>query len=659
MQNGGLRRKQMSLESIPRPQRRDFALSLTAFLSVLILAVVVSQGCAAFRKTTGPEGGAGIETSASAETATLAEPDTARILSNIKYLASDELEGRGTGEKGGELAAEFMAAEFEKVGLNPAGDGGDYFQFFDATLGVGLGTNNALNISFGDADSSYLVEEDFIPFSFSQVGNVSGPVVFVGYGISSERYQYDDYEGIDAEGKIALVMRHEPQQQDKDGSFAGQKLTHYADLRYKATNARDHGAAAVLVCTDPLSAGEEDELLLLQSLEGAGDSGVPAVQVKRQITEAVLRTAGHNLAKLQGEIDSLLTPVSFDVPAVTVSLVTDLSKDRRNVPNVVGLLEPSRGEPTEYVIVGAHFDHLGMGGRFSLTTGGGIHNGADDNASGIAAMLELARIFAERRDALKRGIIFIGFNGEELGVLGSTFYVSHPVIPLERTVFMLNLDSVGRMRDGKLYAAGTGSSPILEELIANANKELSLSIESTESGFGPSDHFPFYGSNTPVLFFFTGAHGDYHKVTDDWDKINSAGIASVVKLASATLSELVFEEPPVPFTRATADTAGPPGGEGYGRGRGARFGIVPDFGGEPGEGAKISGVSEGSPAEKAGLTAGDIIVEFDGKPITGLHDLSFAIKDKKPGDEVEVVVMREGERLVFKATLDRRGAERK
>jgi hypothetical protein len=589
---------------------------------------------------------------------TLSSPDTARILSNIKYLAGDDLEGRGTGERGGELAADFIADEFRKIGLRPGGDEADYLQFFEATVGVSMGAENFLKISFPTGESTFAVEKDFIPFSFSRVQTVSDPVSFAGYGISSERYGYDDYSGFDTEGKVVLVMRHEPQQQDEDGSFAGKKTTHYADLRYKATNARDHGAAAILIVTDPLSdAAEEDELLPLQSLEGAGDSGIPAIQVKRRVAEAILKTEGHELEDVQRKIDSLLTPVPVEMSTVGISLGVDLSKDRRSVANVVGILEPSGGEVTEYVVVGAHFDHLGMGGQFSLTRETEAHNGADDNASGTAAMLELARIFSGHREILKRGIIFIGFNGEELGVLGSTFYVEHPVVPIENTVFMLNLDSIGRLRDDKIYAAGTGSSSIFESLLARANEELALSIESTESGFGPSDHFPFYGSNTPVLFFFTGTHGDYHKASDDWDKINAGGIGSIVSIASLTLSELVFAETPVPFTRAAPDTAGPPGGEGYGRGRGARFGIVPDFGGDPGEGAKISGVSEGSPAEKAGLIAGDVIVEFDGKPVTGLHDLSYAIKDKKPGDEVEVTVMRDGKKLTVIATLDKRGAK--
>ena len=253
---------------------------------------------------------------------------------------------------------------------------------------------------------------------------------------------------------------------------------------------------------------------------------------------------------------------ALDISSASVSLGIDLSKDRRKVPNVVGIVEPSRSKATEYVIVGAHFDHLGMGGQFSLTQEGGIHNGADDNASGIAGMLELARMFSDKRELLKRGIIFIGFNGEELGVLGSTFYVNNPTIPIEQTVFMLNLDSIGRMRDDKVYAAGTGSSPVIDELITEANKEPALSIESTESGFGPSDHFPFYGSDTPVLFLFTGPHGDYHKVTDDWDKINVEGLASVVNVSSSVLAELAFTDLSVPFTRAAPDTAGPPGGDG-------------------------------------------------------------------------------------------------
>ncbi|MCX5801782.1 MAG: M20/M25/M40 family metallo-hydrolase [Candidatus Eisenbacteria bacterium] len=585
-------------------------------------------------------------------------PDTSEILSDIKSLASDKLEGRGTGQRGGELAASFIADEFKKTGLRPAGGPKSYFQFFDATVGVHMGKDNSLKVAFPQGESTYVADRDFIPFSFSSVGIASGPVTLAGYGISSEHYGYDDYSKESPQGKIVLVMRHEPQEQDEKSVFAGKELTHYSDLRYKATNAREHGASAIIITADPLNhPDEEDELLPLQSLEGLGDCGIPAIQVKERVAEAILRAGDFNLEDLQRRIDSLLVPVTIQVPSADVSLRVDLVKEKKKVANVVGVIEPSRGNPTEYVVVGAHYDHLGTSSQFSLSGTKGVHNGADDNASGVAAMLELARIFSAKRDSLKRGIVFVGFVGEEIGVLGSTFYASNPVVPLDKTALMLNLDMVGRMRDHKLYAAGTGSSPILKGLLARANEKLNLQIASTESGFGGSDHFTFYAHNVPVLFFFTGAHEDYHKVTDDWGKINVDGIASVVRLSAHVLSEIVFSETPVPFTRAAADTAGPPGGEGYGAGRGAYFGIVPDFGGEPDKGAKISGVSEGSPAEEAGLKAGDVIVQFAGKTITGLYDLSFALKEEKPGDEVEVIVVRDGARITFKARLGKRGAK--
>ena len=585
-------------------------------------------------------------------------PDTSKILSDIKYLSSDRLEGRATGQRGGELAAKFIANEFKKIGLEPQGEGESYFQFFDATVGVSMGSGNSLNVTFPQGESTYAVGKDFIPFSFSSVGSVSGPVTFAGYGVSSEHYGYDDYSKVSPEGKIVLVMRHEPQEQDEKSVFAGKQLTHYSDLRYKATNARDHHASAIIVTADPLNhTDREDELLPLQSLEGLGDCGLPALQVKQRVAEAMLRAAGLEMGELQRRVDSLLVPVTVEIPSVRVSVQVDLIKNRKKVANVVGVLEPSSGSTGEYVVVGAHYDHLGKSSQFSLTRAEGIHNGADDNASGVSAMLELARIFAARRDSLKRGMVFLGFVGEELGVLGSTFYVNNPVVPLDKTVLMLNLDSVGRMKDHKLYAAGTGSSPIFKELIAKANERLALQVESTEGGFGPSDHFTFYGRSVPVLFFFTGPHEDYHKISDDWDKINVEGLTSIVRLSVHALEELVFTDTPVPFTRAAADTAGPPGGEGYGAGRGAYFGIVPDFGGEPDKGAKISGVSEGSPAEKAGLKAGDVIVKFAGKTITGLYDLSFVLKEKKPGDEVEVVIVRGGETITLKAQLGRKGAK--
>jgi hypothetical protein len=385
--------------------------------------------------------------------------------------------------------------------------------------------------------------------------------------------------------------------------------------------------------------------------------------LKRFVVQRLFQRLGKDFTAVQEDIDENLAPRSFALEGARVSLSLDVERRESIVQNVLGYLPPPEATGHEEILViGAHYDHLGIGGGRNSRARDGedvIHNGADDNASGVAAMLELARIFAAGRDSLKRGIVFVGFVGEEIGVLGSTFYVNNPVVPLEKTALMLNLDTIGRMRERKLYAAGVGSSPVIKGLVerANENDRAALKIETSEGGYGPSDHFPFYGKNVPVLFFFTGANEDYHKVTDDWQKINVEGLASVVELSSRILAELVFTDLPVPFTRAAADTAGPPGGEGYGRGTGAHFGIVPDFGGEPGKGAKITGTGAGSPAEKAGLRPGDVIVKFAGKTITGLQDLSYALRDKKPGDEVEVVVVRDGKEMVLRATLDRRGAK--
>ena len=659
-----------------RPQnRRRTRLAVTTLLALVLVFTAVTGSKVQCQS---PPGQGSTAVFAGPPVGPLAEKT---ILAHLKYLASDDLQGRATGEKGGYLAADYIAEQFRKLGLTAPGDAG-YFQRFDATVGVRLGEGNLLKMALRGGqettESTYVCGEDFMPFSFSSSGSVLAPVTFAGYGISSEQFGYDDYANTKMNGNVALVMRHEPGEKDSSSVFHGTALTHYADLRYKATNARDHGASAVMVTTDPLNhPADEDELIKLQSREGLGDCGIPAIQIKRRIAESMLRSQGLDLSEMQARIDSSKAPDTIVLPHVRATLRTDLVKDRRSVANVIGVLTPRDREVSEYVVVGAHYDHLGMGGESSLSPQGGVHNGADDNASGVAAMLELSRLFAAHRDSLRRGIIFIGFVGEEIGVLGSTYYVNNPVMPLGKTELMLNLDTVGRMRERRLYAAGVGSSPVIKGLIERANgaapreggiapegaakgkaeKEWApLEIVTSEGGYGPSDHFPFYGKNVPVLFFFTGANEDYHKVSDDWQKINMDGLASVVELSSRILAELVFTDAPVPFTRAAADTAGPPGGEGYGRGSGVRFGIVPDFGGEPGTGAKITGTSAGSPAEKAGLKPGDVIVRFGGKTITGLEDLSYALRDKKPGDEVEVVVVREGKEMVLRATLDRRGA---
>jgi Zn-dependent M28 family amino/carboxypeptidase len=317
---------------------------------------------------------------------------------------------------------------------------------------------------------------------------------------------------------------------------------------------------------------------------------------------------------------------------------------------VVGLLKGS--DPTlkdEIVVIGAHYDHLGLGGPQSLAPKalGEVHNGADDNASGTAGMLELAQAFADRATDLKRSLLFMAFSGEEEGLLGSNYYVKHPLFPIERTVAMINMDMIGRLQDNKLIVQGVGTSPQWPPLLEEVNKQKKFDLKTTADGTGPSDHSSFYLKDIPVLFLFTGVHSDYHKPSDDYDKINTEGQARVVRFAYDVVSKIQSLPTRPEFTKTS-------GSEQMGR-RGFRvsLGVMPDYAEEV-EGMKISGLRQGSPAERAGLKAGDIIVRLGSIQIKNIYDYTFALSPLKEGEEVEIEVLRNEQRLVMKITPEKR-----
>ena len=321
--------------------------------------------------------------------------------------------------------------------------------------------------------------------------------------------------------------------------------------------------------------------------------------------------------------------------------------------NVVALLPGTdsalRGE---YVVVGAHFDHLGRSSESAQDPEArdAIRNGADDNASGTAAVLELARLLARR--PVKRSVLFVTFSGEELGLLGSQYFVEHAPVPMDSVQAMLNFDMVGHLRDGKLLVYGVATSPELPQIVATANTGAApLAITAIGDGFGPSDHSSFFAKNVPVLHFFTDLHDDYHRATDDADKINAAGEAQVIALAERVVRDLGDRPTRLPFQRAAQPTLtmGPR------EGSGVYFGSVPDMAAADVAGLRVSGVRPGSPADRAGLQGGDVIVEFAGMPVKDLYEYSDALFAKKPGDVVQVVVLRNGQRVTLTATLGRRG----
>ena len=585
--------------------------------------------------------------------AATATVDPNRYLNDIKFLASPELRGRGTGSPELEKAAAFLERHYRQLGIKPAGK--SYLQSFPVTTDAALGKSNRFQFTAEGHSTTLHFPDEFVPFNFSETGPLAGSVVFAGYGITAPEYHYDDYEGLDVKGKIVLVLRHEPQESDPKSVFEGKTFTQHAQFAAKATNAKIHGAAGVILVADRANhPGAADELEKFGVTAGPTNARIPFVQVKESRVEKWFSDAGKSLEKIQGDIDKDLKPQSFAFPdTIRVDAHLDVQRVVKTVHNVAAFVP---GESDEYVIIGAHYDHLGLGGQYSLAPSqtGTIHPGADDNASGTAGVMELARTFS-KQPRQKRGMLFLNFAGEEQGLLGSAYYADHPLLPLAKAVAMINLDMIGRMRDNKLYIGGSASGSNLKTMLEKLVPASSLKVDySGGASEGSSDHTSFTSHQVPALFFFSGLHGDYHKPSDTWDKIDAPAAAKLLAMV-AEVAQALRDTPERPaFVKLAAPA--PHGGDsnpGPVSGYGPYFGSIPDFG-EGVTGVKFGDVREGSPAAKAGLKAGDIMIEFDGKPIQNLYDFTYALRGKKPGDEVKVKVTRDGKPLEVSAVLSRR-----
>jgi hypothetical protein len=336
--------------------------------------------------------------------------DSKLYLDDVKYLASPELTGRGTGTPGLEKAAAFIAGKFKEFGLQPVDKAG-FYQAFSVTTSARPGKNNRLRTTSGGRSITLRFPDDFTPLNISASARLAGGVVFAGYGITAPEYHYDDYAGLDVKGKIVLILRHEPQENDEKSVFAGKNFTQHATFASKATNAKMHGAAGILLVSDRAAHKDApDALEKFGSTQGPVDAGLMFVQVKAELVDPWFQAAGKNLDQIQAAIDTDLKPQSFAFPAsLQLDMETDLQRIEKTVHNVAGYLP---GETDEYLIVGAHYDHLGLGEQFSMTPSmaGTVHPGADDNASGTAGVIELARWFSSQPKQ-KRGILFLTFAG--------------------------------------------------------------------------------------------------------------------------------------------------------------------------------------------------------------------------------------------------------
>ena len=637
-----------------------------------------------------------------------------RISDTVQHLAADEMEGRGVGTAGIDRAAEYIAEEFENIGLKTHLVDGAPYQNFAVTTDAQLGpaADNRLNLvgpqqSASEAKratpTALRFQEDFMPLAAGGSGTFALPLVFVGYGITDKQTGYDDYAGVDAKGKCAIILRHQPLRGDVHSPF-GKDPSRHAYFQTKISNAFSHGVAAILFCTDQFEIdkqtalaarqwqtaldklvaannryqeiadpsseqsaehrhlvdrlaaqigttskrreAEQDPLLEFHRAgNGSPDRQMPIFHLRRAVLDRLLQEAvGRDLAALEAGIDQSGKPESRALPGWRLEGQTSLKRSRAQVRNVVGSLEGEGPLAEETIVIGAHYDHLGYGGDSSADPESQeVHNGADDNASGVAALLEVARRLKALGKKLPRRIVFIAFTGEERGLLGSAHYIKHPLVPLEDTIAMLNMDMVGRLRDNKLIVHGTGTAVEFDLLVERLNARHNFKVVKKSSGFGPSDHTSFYEKEIPVLHFFTGAHQDYHRPGDDFEKVNVEGIQRISLLVAEIVASIAEAEVrPVYQKTKRPKVAG---------GRWPYFGSRPDYGYEK-PGIRMAGVAPESPAARGGLRRGDVILRFGDADVATVTDFAHALSRHEAGDHVQIVVLRDGAKKTFSVILD-------
>ncbi|MBI5759019.1 MAG: M20/M25/M40 family metallo-hydrolase [Planctomycetales bacterium] len=628
-----------------------------------------------------------------------------RLLRDIKYLASDDLEGRGVGLKGLDLAADYIRAEFAKAGLGVTAINGDAFQKFQMPVASILKEPNTLELRGPNGKKLELkLHTDFEPQSFGGSGKMDAELVFCGYGIETNDKAFDEFAGLDLKGKIAILMRRTPRQNDQATQHS---MARQADLRAKVSNAVGKGVAGIVFVNDPLTGRKEldqtkqqatkqadniavavDELdatdataadkvaaarsklteavkkyreLKVQAERGPTDSlmkfgyagsdsarSIPIFHITRAACDEMLKSVlMKDLTELEAEIDKDLKPRSAVLTGWTAVGETSIEHRTAEVKNVIGVIEGEGPHADETIVIGAHYDHVGRGGAGSLAPGSSeIHNGADDNASGTVSLIELARRFGSRQAQPPRRLVFLAFTGEESGLIGSARYVKEPVFPLEKTVAMLNMDMVGRMVEDRCTVFGADTSPIWKGLLEKFGAEGKLTLVQKPEGMGPSDHQSFYQKKIPVLHFFTGNHTDYHRPGDDWEKINVGGMSRVVDVVEKLVLELA-SAPERPGYVEVKGSANPlrDGSRPY-------FGSIPDFGSDK-PGYLLGGVAPGGPAEKGGLKAGDRIVQLGMKKIDNLDDFDLALRKFSAGDTADVTVIRGDKEVKLKVNLDK------
>jgi len=562
------------------------------------------------------------------------------IIEHIQFLSDDSRKGRYPGTNESKDAISYIIDHWKAIGLKPGGIDGGFTQPFDISEGTEIGEMTSLKIGEDKLNPAI----DFIPMPFSGNGSFSGSAVFAGYGFNmSEEPNWDDYSNIDVNGKWVMVMVDAPEQVHPHSPYFG-----HASLNKKMMVARDHNALGIIF----ISKDENRELPNFDHTAASSTKSIPAIQLSGEAANTLLKPFGQSIASIQEIMDSSLETIQFELDDILISTMIELEEKTIQGNNVVGIIRGN--DPVlkdEFIVLGAHFDHLGMGGahtgsRKRDTTA--VHNGADDNASGTSGILELSHKLYENRKSLKRSIAFVAFDAEEKGLLGSKYFIENSkVVSPEDISTMINLDMVGRLRDSTIMVGAVGTSPSFEPLLDNLFAESDLSFTKSMEGYGPSDHSSFYVKNVPVLFFFTGAHSEYHLPEDDWELINTHGeklildfVYNLTMILNTNNKRPIFSE------------AGPKEAPKGRRIRGVTLGIIPSYGGGSKEGMKIDGVtSQESPAGKAGMIKGDVIIEINGKSILNIREYMGRMGELKKGQKIKVKVLRNNKTIEMDVQL--------
>jgi len=573
---------------------------------------------------------------------TNSEITTEDLKESLYFLASDSLEGRLPGSSGGMIAGEYIAAQFETYGIEPAGENG-YFQYFEVVTSTEApAEENLLAVGVEKA----VLGKDFIPFSYSTNATVKAEVAFTGYGfdIDLDSLQWNDYANVDVKGKWVLVLRNDPEIRNPNSLFIP-----YSGEKSKVVTAKEKGAAGILFVAGT-KVSRSDKLLDLEIDQTESNLGIPAFNITRSFANKIL-------AKDDLTIEGLETDLVDNMKANSVALTIEVDGTSKVVfhktktRNVIGVIEGSdKNLKDQYVVVGAHYDHLGWGGTASSRDpeNHAIHYGADDNASGTSGLLEMADKLANAK--LKRSVILIGFGAEEIGTIGSKYFTNNPTVAKNKIVAMVNLDMVGRLKDTKeITVSGVGTSKegeqLLNEILINKERDLVLGIEY--NGFGPSDHANFYVEDIPVFFFNTGAHEDYHTPGDVVEKINFEGLQRVTEYAYDLTFYLTNSDEVLTFKEA-----GPKGRAKNTRKGKVKLGIMPNFGKSEDDGLRVDGVTKDSAADRGGIEKGDVIVGIAGKEVHNIYEYMARMTKVRPGQTINVDIVRDGSKKVLIIQID-------